>query len=51
MLIKDLINFSQLNVPKLIIDPYEADLFKINVDLQTDLEHKIKFSKEIYESS
>ena len=43
----------QLNVPKWIIDPFEADIFEINVnlqetfsDLQNDLEFKVNFSKE-----
>ena len=43
----------QLNVLKWIIDPFEADIFKINVnlqetfsDLQNDLELKVNFSKE-----
>ena len=43
----------QLNVLKWIIDPFEADLFEINVnlqetfsDLQNDLELKVNFSKE-----
>ena len=43
----------QLNVPKWIIDPFEADIFEINVnlqetfsDLQNDLELKVNFSKE-----
>ena len=42
-----------LNVPKWIIDPFEADIFEINVnlqetfsDLQNDLELKVNFSKE-----
>ena len=34
----------QLNVPKLIIEPFKADLFEVNVYLQTDLE--VNFSKE-----
>ena len=43
----------QLNVPKWIIDPCEADIFEINVnlqknfsDLQNDLELKVNFSIE-----
>ena len=47
----------QLNVPKWIMDPFEADLFEVNFDLQetfsdlqTDLELKVNFSKERYES-
>ena len=42
-----------LNVPKWIIDPFETDVFEINVklqetfsDLQNDLELKVNFSKE-----
>ena len=41
----------------MIIDPFKADLFEINVniqetfsDLQNDLELKVNFSKEKYES-
>ena len=41
----------QLNFPKWIIDPFEADVFEVNIDLQetfsdlqTDLEIKINFS-------
>ena len=47
----------QLNVPKWIIDPFEADIFEINVnlqktfyDLQNDLKLKVIFFKERYES-
>ena len=47
----------QLNVPKWVVDPFEANLFEINInlqetfaDLQNDLELKVKFSKEKYES-
>ena len=40
----------QFNVPKWIIDSFEKDLFEVNVELQTDLELKIIFSKERYES-
>ena len=47
----------QINVPNWIIDPFEADLFEINVDLQesfselkTDLEFKVSFSKARYEN-
>ena len=47
----------QLNVPKWIIDPFEADLSEVSVelqetfsDLQTDLELKLNFSKERYGS-
>ena len=42
-----------LNILKWIIDPFEADLFEINVnlqetfsDLQNDFELKVNFSKE-----
>ena len=31
------------------MDPFEADTFEVN-DLQTDLELKVNFSKERYES-
>ena len=40
----------QLNVPKWIMDPFEADIFEVNVDLQTDLELEVIFFKERYES-
>ena len=43
----------QLNIPKWIMDYFEADLFEVNVDLQEnfsdfqiDLELKVNFSKE-----
>ena len=45
-------NVFQLNVLKWIVDYFEADLFEVNVDLQettldlqTDLELKVNFSK------
>ena len=47
----------QLNVPKWIIDPFEADIFEINVnlqetfsDLQNNLELKVNIFKERYKS-
>ena len=47
----------QLNVPKWIIDPFKANLYEINIDLQVtfsdlqaDVELQLNFSKERYES-
>ena len=47
----------QLNVPKWIIDPFEADIFEINFnlqetfsDLQNNLELKVNIFKERYKS-
>ena len=54
---KEFTDVFKINVLKWIIDPFEADLFEVNVDLQktfsdlqTDLELKVNFSKERYES-